>query len=805
MKTLKSTVLCALFCSHLLLASDGWVGVGDVSAVTEMPHGLELSAGRARVRIIAMAPNIFRLRYTPEGDFPEEHSFAVLPNAFPAAPTIRIHQTSDDVTINTDALSVRIEKSPLRVAFLDLQGKVISEDRPGYPVSFNGSAFRVSKSMPEDEHYFGLGDKSGPLDHRNLAFTMWNTDAFGWQESTDPLYKSIPFFLAVRGGAAYGIFLDNTYRSSFDFGKASRDFYSFGSDGGELDYYFFYGPSPKQVIEDFTQLVGRTPLPPLFALGYQQCRYSYYPESRVREVASEFRKRKIPADVIYLDIDYQDNNRPFTIDRERFPTFDEMIKDLRAEAFNVVAITDLHIARLPGYKPYDEGIKNDYFVKNPDGSVYVGKVWPGDSVFPDFTRAAVRQWWGTLYTDFVDVGIRGFWNDMNEPAIFERADKTMPLDTVHSVEGRKTDHREIHNVFGMENARATYEGLLRLQPNQRPFVLTRAAFAGAERYAATWTGDNSSTWNHMRISIPQLLNLGISGYAFVGDDIGGFNGSPTPELLTRWMELGAFNPIYRNHGMKGSRNREPWVDGPEHEAIRRHYIELRYQLLPYIYTSMEETSRTGIPLMRPMFLEFPDDKDFASTETEFMFGPDLLIAPKVNEFVGAYDVKLPGGVWYDFWTGQRVTGNIVSVDPGLDSVPVYVRGGAVIPEQSVVQDTTELPQGPLELMVYPGPGCQGSLYQDDGNTLNYTRGEFLRMRFGCDRQPGLWKFDLSTTTASYKNRWNSTEIVFFGVEKTPRAILVNGSASHDWHYNEKAKTVTVNFPAAASVQVVVTN
>src|SRR5262249_54907755 len=338
--------------------------------------------------------------------------------------------------------------------------------------------------------------------------------------------------------------------------------------------------------------------------------------------------------------------------------------------------------------------KNSYFVKNPDGLVYVGKVWPGESVFPDFTRDEVRKWWGTLYSDFVTMGIRGFWNDMNEPAIFERADKTMPLDTVHSLEGRKTDHREIHNVFGMQNARATYEGMLRLQPDVRPFVLTRAAYAGAQRYASTWTGDNSSTWNHMRISIPQLLNLGISGYAFVGDDIGGFAGSPTPDLLTRWMELGAFNPIYRNHGTKGSRDREPWVDGAEHETIRRRYIETRYRLLPYIYTSMEETSRTGIPLMRPMFLEFPD-KTFETTDTEFMFGPDLLVAPKVDEKFEPYEATLPAGPWYDFWTG-RSAGSTKGLNPQLDTLPVFVRGGSILPEQPVVQNTAEVPQGPLQ-------------------------------------------------------------------------------------------------------------
>jgi alpha-glucosidase len=788
--------------SRSVFASGGGHPLGKVSSVKLVPQGVELSTMESRMQVLALSPNVVRIRYAPRDQFPVEHSFAVLPNAFPNAPAVTVQQSPQSVTVSTSALRVKILRSPLRIAFLDLNGQVISQDQPGFPASFNGSAFRVWKAMPEDEHYFGLGDKSGPLDHRNLAFTMWNTDAFGWQESTDPLYKDIPFFMAMRKSSAYGIFLDNTYRTSFDFGKESRDSYSFGADGGELDYYFFYGPDPKRVVQDFTSLVGRTPLPPLFALGYQQCRYSYYPEARVREVASEFRKRKIPADVIYLDIDYQQNNRPFTVDPERFPTFEQMIADLKGEGFKVVAITDLHLAKLDGYKPYEEGMKQDYFVKNPDGSVYIGKVWPGDSVFPDFTREEVRKWWGTLYGNFVKMGIRGFWNDMNEPAIFERADKTMPPDTVHNVEGRKTDHREIHNVFGMENARATYEGLLRLQPDVRPFVLTRAAYAGAQRYASTWTGDNSSTWNHMRISIPQLLNLGLSGYAFVGDDIGGFAGSPTPGLLTRWMELGVFNPIYRNHGTKGSRDREPWVDGPEHESIRRHYIETRYQLLPYIYTSMEETSRTGIPFMRPMFLEYPDREAVQTTETEFMFGPDLLVAPKVDEKVGPYDVTLPPGIWYDFWTGREASAT-KSLDPPLDTLPVFVRGGAILPEQPVVQNTDEVPQGPLQISVYPGRNCHGSLYQDDGNTLAYTRGEFLRMQFTCDSRPDSLGFKFSTTQTNYKAWWNSMKVVFFGFDRKPQEISVDGHVSSDWRFDSAAKTITLSLGDTAAADIII--
>ncbi len=743
--------------------------------------GVEVKAQRGSVRITALSPTVVRVSYTLRDGRSDRTSFAVLPDAFQGeTPKVEIRDSANDLSLNTGSLIVRIYKSPLRVAFLSATGDAISEDQPTAPPAFNGSTFKVWKAMPEDEHYFGLGDKAGPMDHRNLAFSMWNTDSFGWQESTDPLYKDIPFIFALRNGLSYGIFLDNTYRSSFDFGKERHDSYSFGADGGNLDYYFFYGPDPKRVVEQFTQLVGRMPLPPLFALGYQQCRYSYYPESQVREIAAEFRKRRIPADVIYLDIDYQKENRPFTVDAERFPHFQQMVKDLRNEGFKIIAITDLHIAKLPGYKPYDEGIKSDDFVKNPDGSVYIGKVWPGDSAFPDFTREQVRRWWGTLYSDFVHDGIRGFWNDMNEPAVFRFPSKTMPLDVVHSVEGRQTDHREIHNVFGMENARATYEGLLRLQPDLRPFVLTRAAYAGAERYAATWTGDNSATWNHLRISVPQLLNLGLSGYAFVGADIGGFNGSPTPELLTRWMELGAFNPIYRNHASKKTRFREPWVDGPEHEAIRRRYIETRYRLLPYIYTNMEETSRTGVPLMRPMFLEFPDQPTLALSDEEFMFGNSLMVAPTVWEFTGNYSISLPADGWYDFWTGAKVPGGNLDVTPGLDTLPVYVRAGSIIPQQPVVQDVDETPQGPLTLNVYPGSKCHGSLYSDDGNTMAYKRGESLRMDFTCAATADHIDVSISAPTGPYQPWFHELQLRIYGISGTVKNVSVDSHPTEGW-------------------------
>ena len=520
------------------------------------------------MQITALRDDVLRVRVGPAGQLPEDASWAVLAEARQSAIPVTQETSSTAVGFTTAKLRVTVHRDPLALKVTDLAGHVIAENYPGRPIEYHGTSFRVYMKSPEDEHYFGLGDKPGPLDRRNEAFSDWNTDAFGWQESTDPIYKSIPYFITLRNGIAAGIFLDNTWRASFDFNKEYRDAYSFGAPNGPLDYYILYGPEPKQVVETWAWLTGKTPLPPLWALGYQQSRYSYYPESDVRRIAAKLRSERIPADVIWLDIDYQYKNRPFTVDPERFPHFEQMVQDLKAEHLKTVVITDLHIADVPnaGYKPYDEGKAGDHFVKNPDGSTYVGIVWPGKSVFPDFTQKQSREWWGTLYADFVKDGVAGFWNDMNEPAIFEVPSKTMPDDVVHRIEEpgfttRTAAHLEIHNIFGMENSRGTYEGLLKLAPDKRPFVMTRASFAGGQRYAATWTGDNSSTWNHLRQTIPQLLNLGLSGFAMSGADVGGFAGSPQPELLTRWLEVAAFQPIDRDHTAKGTAPQEPWENG----------------------------------------------------------------------------------------------------------------------------------------------------------------------------------------------------------------------------------------------------
>jgi alpha-glucosidase len=819
----RSWWFAGLYIFFLFLFLNAWVGDAGCSTLTAapektlapallvlntfsgyktLPSGIQVHSGQALLQVEAVRDDLVRIRITRDGVLPEDASWAVLPSAREQRVSVIPESSEAAVGFRTKSLRVQIERTTLRLSVKDLIGNVLQEDAIGWPVEFHENVFRVYKQMSADEHYFGLGDKIGPLDRRNQAFTLWNTDAYNFQESTDPLYKSIPFFLTMRSGRTLGVLLDNTWCSSFDFGKQTNGVYSFGADGGPIDYYLLYGPDPKRVLESYAWLTGLPPLPPLWSLGYQQSRYSYETEGQLRQVAERLRADRIPADALYLDIDYQQGNRPFTVDPDRFPHFVSMLEDLKKKDFHVVAITDLHVADLPdsGYAPYDTGASGGNFVRNPDGSVFVGKVWPGWSVFPDFTRLSTRQWWGTLYTNFVADGLAGFWNDMNEPSVFNTPDKTIPSDVQHRIDEpgfqqREASHSEIHNIYGMENSRATYEGLLKLSPDSRPFVLTRATFAGGQRYAATWTGDNSATWNHLRLTTPMLENLGLSGFGMSGADVGGFIGTPSPELLTKWTELATFQPIDRNHSEKGTALREPWMHGPKQEDIRRRYIEERYRLMPYLYTAVEEMSRTGLPVLRPIFLEFPGaiadnlplDLDNGN---EFLFGPDLLVAPSpFPDKLDTYRVQFPPLDWYDYWTGERLerqeyeSGNKnvghsgskpVLVQPTLDTLPVYVREGSILPMQPLTQSTEETPKGPLLLRVYPGRDCKGSLYLDDGHTLAYKRGEFLRMQFTCEDAGGTIKVLIGPHEGSYRPWWNELKVEIYGQDSNASYRTVAG-------------------------------
>ncbi len=737
-----------------------------------LPNGIEASGGGMKMRVEALTNSILRVRVTRGRDWPEDASWAVPPAV--RHQRAAVEQTADG--FRTAALQVHVIPSLLSLTVTDLQGREIVSDFYD-PVTITANRFTLKKTLRSGEHIYGLGDKTGNFDRTSASFVDWNTDAYGFNRGTDPIYKSIPFYIATGAeGGAYGLFLDNTWRSWFDFGHRNQFSIEFGAEGGPIDYYIIGGPSVRDVVRRYTDLTGKAPLPPRWALGFQQSRYSYMSADEVRQIAATLRKDRIPSDVIWLDIDYQDRNRPFTTNTKTFPDLKKLAGDVGAEGFKLVAITDLHIAYAPnqGYAPYDSGAAGDRFVRTANGEVYVAPVWPGPSVFPEFTEAKTRAWWGSLYKDFVADGIAGFWNDMNEPSIFDTPSKTMPADVRHRIDSddfapRTAGHFEIHNVYGMENSRATHDGMLTLRPNVRPFVMTRASYAGGQRYAVTWTGDNSSTWDHLKLAVQQMLSLGLSGFTWSGADVPGFTGGASPELATKWYEIAAFTPIFRAHSAKGTPRAEPWVDGPAQLAIRRRFIDERYRLLPYFYALADESARTGDPVMRPTFYDYPAMETASCDQSmAFTLGADLLVAASPKpESPYPYDVCLPGNGWYDYWTGARIAGDRLSVTPKLDELAVFVRPGSIIPKQPLVQSTSEVPKGPLQLEVYPGDDCRGDIYLDDGTSIE---GPSLRQKVTCTVTANGVALHFGAREGTYRPWWKWIAVTVHGARAVTKTI-----------------------------------
>ena len=781
-----------------------WHFIGPVAPSQPTGNQITLQSSQALVSITALASDLIRVRMTPGARFGPDYSYAVIKTDWPEL-QVEFSGSGNARVVRTPELEVRLQLAPFRISFYERTGHLIAKDADRLGMAWDGARVRCWKWMPPDEQYFGLGEKSGQLDKRGHAYVMWNTDAYGWGNSTDPLYESVPFFISLRAGRAYGLFFDNTWRSSFDLGVEAPDQYSFGAEGGELNYYFFYGPDPKKVIQRYTELVGRMPLPARWAIGYHQSRYSYYPESYVRFIADNFRQRQIPCDALFLDIDYMDGYRVFTWDKSRFSDPPRLLADLRKQGFKVVTIIDPGIKVDPNYWAYAQGLEDGNFVKKPDGRLYIGKVWPGDSAFPDFTSEKARAWWGSLYKGLIDDGVAGFWNDMNEPSIFDVPSKTMDLDAIFDDHGLHSPHVKIHNVYGMLMSEATRAGMLQLRPNERPLVITRATYAGGQRYAAVWTGDNSSLWEHLRLSLPELMTMGLSGLTLAGADIGGFALSPSAELYTRWLEAGVFYPYCRTHTEKGSRNQEPWSFGNRMEEINRRAIELRYRLMPYLYDAFHEAAESGLPVMRALLLDYPDDPQAIGQNYEFLFGDDLLVSPVVKSDERKWDVYLPRGVWYDFWTDQRYTGPTqVNVEAPLDRIPIFVRGGAIIPTQQVLEYTDQAPVDPLTFEIYPAGDSTREYYEDDGLSLDYQRGVVLRERVSSSERDDTVALHLSAREGSYAPPARSLIFKVHAVRTSPRKVEINGQGSQaypsidgitraveGWAYDALAMTVSI--------------
>ena len=789
--------------------------IGPVVSFTKSDKAVVFNCrDNSQVQVTLLAPDLVRIRASFAKPIPaKDHSWAIAKPDW-ITPRWSLSETSSAVLITTDEIEVVVHRSPLLIDFRDAKThSLINADEQ--PMAYDakgllkemmfdsqaGAFIAAAKKVGFDEHFYGLGEKAARLDKRRNSFVNWNSDTPGYTEGKDPIYQTVPFYTALQNGSAYGIFFDNSYRSYFDFAKSSQQRVWFGAEGGELNYYFFYGPSLKKVLNRYADLTGHMPLPPLWALGNQQSRWSYYPDTMVEEVVSEYRKRDLPLDVIHLDIDYMQGYRVFTWDRTRFQNPKALSEKLGRQGVKLISIVDPGVRYQPvaksagqitavtpelepqdqRYYVFEQGVQNNFFQRRKNGDLFIPRVWPGESVFVDYTLPAAREWWGDLHRAYTENGVAGIWNDMNEPADFVDQSGKNQMDVVSYDEGEQSTHAKNRNVFALLMARATYEGLERLRPNQRPYVITRAAYAGIQRYSTMWTGDTNSTWEALALNLPMFTTLGLSGEPFVGSDVGGFIGRGNGELLVRAYQVSFLAPFCRNHKVIDGYDQEPWRFGKYYEDIIRKYLKLRYQLLPFLYTTLEEAHQTGVPLFRPLLLNYQDDSNTYNLDDEFMIGNDLLVAPIVKPDVTRRLVYLPKGTWYDYWTNKKHEGGtMISVDAPLETVPMFVRAGAIIPTGPELNYIGQKPVDPITFNIYPDDTGSASvtLYEDDGVSPAYKQDAFRRTNVNAKRAGAGYVVTKSAPQGSYQPGGRRLSFVVKSPGRVSRTVTVadNGTA-----------------------------
>ncbi|SEB40409.1 alpha-glucosidase [Maribacter dokdonensis] len=683
------------------------------------------------LQITILRGSIIRFRYATNYNFEPDFSYAIDPEATMGYSKLEVVENDTEYIISTARLNILVDKKTLRTQISDLNGTIINEDELGFHweenYEYGGNTVKLSKITQSGESFYGMGDKAMHSNLKGKRVENWVTDQFAYAKEQDPLYKAIPFYIGLNKGIAYGIYFDNSFRTGFDFSQERRNITSFWAEGGEMNYYFIFGPDMPKVVSSYSSLTGTPELPPMWALGFHQSKWSYYPESNVKEIASEFRKLQIPCDAIYLDIDYMDGFRCFTWDKNHFPDPKRMIQELEEDGFKTVVMIDPGIKVDRDYWIYNEALENGYFCKRGDGPLMHGKVWPGECNFPDFTNPAVREWWAELYKEFMsDLGVHAVWNDMNEPAVMEVPSKTAPLDTRHDYDGNPCTHRKAHNVYGMQMVRATYEGVKKYVYPKRPFVITRAAFSGTQRYSSTWTGDNVATWEHLWIANVQVQRMCLSGYSFVGSDIGGFAEQPDGELFARWVQLGIFHPFCRVHSSGDHGDQEPWSFGSEITDIVRKFVELRYQLLPYLYTMFYKYNKENVPMVQSLVFFDQEDNQTHFRTDEFIFGDKILVCPIQEPNAQGRRMYVPRGEWYDFWTNEFVEGGKEKwVAAALDMIPIFVKAGSIIPKYPIQQYVGEKKIEELVLDVYYKEGTETSeVYEDANNGYDYKKGRY---------------------------------------------------------------------------------
>jgi alpha-glucosidase len=756
-----------------------------VCAYEPIPGGALIAVERGTVRIELLRDTGVRLRYTFGHDAVPLRSNATVAD-LPPLTDPEIEERDHELRLTDELVRVTVQKHPLRITVKDAAGHELLREAAGGKGAvraWRGLAHHLV-DLPR-ARYFGLGEQAASFERTGGRFVLWNTDPFPYRGGGGSLYASFPNYLVLRDGIAHGVFYDNPHRSVFDFG-AGRGRITWRADGGELRCYVLPGPRPAHVLERYTRLTGRMPLPARWALGYHQSRWSYYPASELYRLAEEFRRRRIPCDGLHLDIHYMNAYRVFTWHLERFPDPAGLIADLELEGFKLTTIVDPGVKVDELYEVYAAGRARRAFVRWPDGREYVDRVWPGRVMFPDFSCPDTREWWGGLHRALLDSGVRGIWNDMNEPSIFCLR-RTMPDALRFRNEGRGCGHDEMHNQYGLLMARATWEGYRRIRPDRRPFVLTRSGFAGVQRYAAMWTGDNLATWAHLRLAVPMLLGLGLSGVPFVGADVGGFFGSPSAELYTRFLQLGVLMPFCRTHSYFRARPREPWCFGAAHEQANRELIELRYRLLPHLYTAFWQHACDGRPVMRPLLWEHIEDSAAVDVADQFFLGDHLLVAPVLHRGSDERTVYLPAGRWYRLGTGGAIAGgrwvtvpaprvDPASPDPGagLAGLPIFVRAGAVLVMQDVQQYVGERPIEELEYHVWDGGNAKSELYQDAGDGHGHEAGAWLLTRFNVTAAPEALTIQLASEgdPAFGARRFR---VLVHGLRRAPSQVRVGGA------------------------------
>ncbi len=697
--------------------------LGKLISWEKTPNGLMAKLKNAYLAVTIYDESIIRIQISR---FPITvcHSYAVVRP--PILEDFVIEENEQFLNIETNLIQLQIDRSPVRLSFYDKSGKLLNADDPAFGTSWIGTEVTTYKSLQEGERFIGLGEKTGNVDRRGEAYENWNTDYFAYPTNGDPLYLTAPFYIGVHSELAYGIFFDNTYRTRFNFGASNNRFSYFSAEDGDMDYYFIHDQGVSDIIQAYTWLTGRMELPPKWSLGLQQCRYSYYPDKEVIRIAETFREKEIPADVIYLDIHYMDAYKAFSWDGKRFPDPKSMIDHLKSIGFHVAIIVDPGIKKENGYHPHDSGVEADVFVKYPDKSYYTGNVWPGECYFPDFTNKKTRQWWGQLFANYVNDGLEGFWNDMNEPASWGQCTPNL---IEFDYDGEQASHRKARNVYGMQMARSTQEGVKELMGEKRPFILTRSGYSGIQRYAAVWTGDNVAEDDHMLLGTRLVNSLGLTGVAYSGYDVGGFCGEASSNLFARWISIGAFSPFFRCHSMINSHSAEPWTFGEEVTEIARNYVNLRYRLLPYLYSHFYLSHLTGLPISRSLAIDYTHDPQIydPAFQNQYFFGDALMVVPLPADQSIA-KVYLPKGIWYDFYTDRYYKGGQhIFVEAPPRRLPLFVRGSAIIPMQSLVQHVEESPTDILDIHWYAGDTDHTFLYyEDDGKTYTFQKGDYFR-------------------------------------------------------------------------------